>query len=408
MRLASSCTLVTTNARSPVQAGTYVIGYGSIKPSTQQTANSPKVVLCINGKRISRKRSCKMRSVGYIHLKFPKLIAPYTMSTSSGEPSFCDYCGHPMNGHTKASHAKCKKCKKRILICQAGIHATGAGWKICYLPCNCGPRYYPSKAREARPLTPAEYAATHPEYESPSYADYDEDTHQEPIAQPLYNAAETSMSEPMYVDLFRSNNDFGFYGYDNDIIWSRQSDWRSTTKWYEGAHVPCFQFDDVSTGLSYFTWTMGVGDSEVVARTDQGKRSKSHGKTAVRGSSSKGGESRSHGRTLSEESVDPLQWDQKRLDAEAMAARMASLSVGEGSSSQPTESLDLLSTGVVEVSAQHRGKGMVSFRPKCGPRSGQKLVSQRANWVKEQGGYVFESESEGCVFFAKEIQQAKK
>ena len=69
-----------------------------------------------------------------------------------------------MNGHTKASWSKCKKCKKRFFICQAGSHGPkGArGWKICSKPCSCGRKYYPDTAKAATDLEPAQYGSAHP------------------------------------------------------------------------------------------------------------------------------------------------------------------------------------------------------------------------------------------------------
>ncbi|KAL2176554.1 uncharacterized protein P884DRAFT_278264 [Thermothelomyces heterothallicus CBS 202.75] len=71
------------------------------------------------------------------------------MTTSSGRKGFCARCGHPMNGHTAAREAKCKKMQKK-------------GWRICHKPCYCGVEYYPDKARSARPLEPHEYKPDHP------------------------------------------------------------------------------------------------------------------------------------------------------------------------------------------------------------------------------------------------------
>lgn len=328
----------------------------------------------------------------------------YNMSTDSGEPGFCIYCGHFLSAHTKERHAKCKKCKKRILICQAGVHATGAGWKICHLPCSCGEGYYPSNAKAARLLQPTEYAETHPDYEFPSYAD-DYNTSHEPIAEPVYSAVST-YTEPVYVDVFESDDTLWFYGCDNEVMWTQRDDWRSTTKWYEGANRPCFQFDNNSTGLSYFTWNLGPGDAAAATQSAPVKGSK-HGTTGARGGSSRRGHTQSHGRTLSEESIDPLQWDQATFEAETLASQMASLSVIEGSSSQTTDRPNQAAE-FVEVSARHSGKGMVSFRPHSGPREGKKLTSRKENWNKNRGGYVFDSEAAGCVFFAKEIKPAKK
>jgi hypothetical protein len=63
--------------------------------------------------------------------------------------------------------SKCKnsKCKKFFEICQAPIHGSdGRGWRLCYIPCSCGEKYYPDKARAAVPLAPHEYQADHPGY----------------------------------------------------------------------------------------------------------------------------------------------------------------------------------------------------------------------------------------------------
>lgn len=323
------------------------------------------------------------------------------MSTNSGESGYCLYCGHTMNEHTRASDSKCKKCKKRFYVCQATIHANSAGWRVCWVPCGCGQKYYPSTAKAARPLNSSEYASTHPQYESPDYTDYDVDTSQESIVASLATATSTApASEPTYVSLFRSNDNFGFYGHNEEPIWTRQSDWFATTKWYEGAYAPCFQFDDESTGLSYFTWSLDV------AEPSKSNRSKSHGKKPAHASTSKGASSRSHRHTHSAESIDPLQWDPERLEAETLTSGMAGLSVGEGSSRQLGDDLDQ-PPKVVPVFAQpsEKHKGMVQFKPTSG---GKKQNTPKENFVKTEGGYVFDSRAEGCIFFAKEIKPAKK
>ncbi|KAL6406412.1 hypothetical protein AUP68_09206 [Ilyonectria robusta] len=90
------------------------------------------------------------------------------MSTSSGRKGSCTRCGHQMNEHAKSSESKCKKCKKVFDICQVPYHGLGSensgGWRICYVPCACGNRYYSDKARAARPLEPHEYIPGHPGY----------------------------------------------------------------------------------------------------------------------------------------------------------------------------------------------------------------------------------------------------
>ncbi|KPM38407.1 hypothetical protein AK830_g8148 [Neonectria ditissima] len=305
------------------------------------------------------------------------------MSTSSGEPGFCKYCGHFMNEHTKASLSKCKRCKKHIYVCQVGIHATGGGWKICHVPCGCGQKHYPSTAKPARPLEPADYASTHPEYESPPLPD----------------------SKPTYSELFKSGDYLGFYGNDGEVVWTTQSSWWPTTTLYKGANVSCFQFDDESTGSSYFTWTLDVEDS--LGATEPNQSERSLGKKTAHTASSGRKPSASHGRTLSAESIDPLQWDQERFEEETMASAMTGLTVGEGSSQRVEESLDQRA-GTLPVSAQLNEKGMVSFRLKSEGKHGKKMVSTRDKWVATTGGYIFESKLEGCTFFASEIKAAKK
>lgn len=85
------------------------------------------------------------------------------MSTSSG------------NEHAKERDSKCKNCKKGFEICQAGIHGRSRGWKLCFVPCGCGKKYYPDKAKSAVPLEPHEYVPGHPGYR-PLTPDEDEDT----------------------------------------------------------------------------------------------------------------------------------------------------------------------------------------------------------------------------------------
>lgn len=104
------------------------------------------------------------------------------MTTSSGEKGFCMRCSHPMNGHTAARDSKCKKCKRRIIICQANSHGTGndtRGYRICFSPCNCGADFYPAKARAATLLQPHEHRVDHPGYrslENESIDFYDEES----------------------------------------------------------------------------------------------------------------------------------------------------------------------------------------------------------------------------------------
>lgn len=103
------------------------------------------------------------------------------MSTSSGRKNQCSCCGHQLNEHSSTKGSKCKKCKKVFDICQAGYHGqegfSPLGWRICKVPCSCGERYYPDKAKAAHPLQPHEYDTEHPAYcplemyADPSYAD---------------------------------------------------------------------------------------------------------------------------------------------------------------------------------------------------------------------------------------------
>lgn len=93
------------------------------------------------------------------------------MSTSTGEKGWCSYCPHSLDQHTKAKSSKCKKCRKRFLICQCGLHGherddrvNSAGWRICYRPCSCGKQYYPDTASAATELEPWEYILDHEAY----------------------------------------------------------------------------------------------------------------------------------------------------------------------------------------------------------------------------------------------------
>lgn len=91
-----------------------------------------------------------------------------TMSTSSGRKGWCTRCGHGMNEHARSAESKCRMCKKAFEICQTSYHGqegySPEGWRICYIPCNCGELYYPEKAKAARPLQPHEYIPGHPAY----------------------------------------------------------------------------------------------------------------------------------------------------------------------------------------------------------------------------------------------------
>jgi hypothetical protein len=98
------------------------------------------------------------------------------MTTSSGREGFCTRCRHANNEHTREREAKCKKCKKGFEICQVGDHGddNSAGWRLCFIPCGCGKKYYPDKAKSAVPLQPHEYAVDHPGYRPLLYPDEDE------------------------------------------------------------------------------------------------------------------------------------------------------------------------------------------------------------------------------------------
>ncbi|KJZ68299.1 hypothetical protein HIM_12307 [Hirsutella minnesotensis 3608] len=79
------------------------------------------------------------------------------MSTNSGEDGWCPYCGHGMSVHAGEWESKCRNCEQRFIICQER-HAKGSGWRICHMPCGCGKKYYPDKAKAAKPLKSGEYA----------------------------------------------------------------------------------------------------------------------------------------------------------------------------------------------------------------------------------------------------------
>ncbi|TAQ86820.1 hypothetical protein B7494_g4841 [Chlorociboria aeruginascens] len=51
-------------------------------------------------------------------------------------------------------------------ICQVATHGDGyiTGWRICFVPCSCGKKYYPEKAKPAVPLAPSENKESHPVY----------------------------------------------------------------------------------------------------------------------------------------------------------------------------------------------------------------------------------------------------
>ncbi|KAM0361040.1 hypothetical protein ACHAO7_012051 [Fusarium culmorum] len=307
------------------------------------------------------------------------------MSTNSGEDGFCKFCGHLMNVHTKASSSKCTnlKCKKRFLVCQAGVHNGGGGWRLCDVPCGCGPTYYPSTAKQAYPLAPIEYASSHPLYESPSPEGEDNTfaSHSSP------EASSTSTNNPAYVDVTNNGHYFQFYGHDGGLITTVREHWQQTRVDYQGVKVEAWQMNDDDTGLSYFTWTLDVPDSQG-AHEEQSERSL--GKQVAQMP-----QPTSHGRTLSEESIDPLQWNEEQLKANSVASRMAGLTIGGSSSSRD----------LVHGSARLDKKGRVCFKPEAG---GEEVKSLRNSWVEAEDGFIFESKTHGCKFFTKQIKLAKK
>ncbi|KAF4636226.1 hypothetical protein G7Y89_g1864 [Cudoniella acicularis] len=103
-------------------------------------------------------------------------IKHVTMSTSSGraKEGNCSRCGHSMEQHQKLQFTKCKKCRRSFEVCQAGIHGNdGVGWRICYVPCSCGEKYYPLGLSRAHELAPHEYQTKHVAYR-PLTPDVDE------------------------------------------------------------------------------------------------------------------------------------------------------------------------------------------------------------------------------------------
>lgn len=162
-----------------------------------------------------------------------------TMSTSSGRLKNCSCCGHPLNEHAKPRDSRCKKCNKAFEICQSGYHGdedgSPLGWRICRVPCGCGERFYPDKAREARALEPHEYVADHPGYRPlEEYAD--SSSHFVDATDP----GTTSAHEPTYVDLLVNGDWLEFYGLDGELISIAQEHWRLTTALYQGAPTPYF------------------------------------------------------------------------------------------------------------------------------------------------------------------------
>ncbi|RSM08835.1 hypothetical protein CDV31_007974 [Fusarium ambrosium] len=298
------------------------------------------------------------------------------MSTNSGESGFCKFCGHPMNGHTKSSLSKCKNCKKRMHVCQVGVHAEGDGWIICDVACGCGPRYYPSVAKQARPLAPSEYASSHPLYEPPPDGE-DEDEDEDD---------ETSIGSPSYVTLAKNGDYLQFFGHGGELISTFREHWQQTTISCQGGDVDAWRMED-DTGQSYFTWTLDVDDNKDDARTGQSERSL--GKQVAHAP-----QSTSHGRTLSAESIDPLQWSEEQLEANTLTPAMEELTIGGGSSQKR-----------VHGTARLSSKGTVVFKAAS---DGKKVNTARASWVKVKGGFIFESNMHRCTFFTKEITPPKK
>lgn len=293
------------------------------------------------------------------------------MSTNSGESGFCKFCGHPMNEHTKATLSKCTKCKKRMHVCQSGVHARGDGWRLCDVACGCGSRYYPSVAKQARPLAPSEYASTHPLYEPPSdVEDEDEDEDDE-----------SSIGIPTYVKLAKNGDYLEFVGHDGELISTFREHWQQTRISSQEGDIDVWRMED-ETGYSYFTRTLDVDDS---------KDKRSRGKRVAHAP-----QSTSHGRTLSEESIDPLQWSEEQLEANTLTSAMEELTVGSGSSQKRVHGTARLSTS---------RKGTVVFEAAS---DGQKVYSLNTSWVKVKGGFIFESKKHRCTFFTKEIKKPKK
>ncbi|RMJ01511.1 hypothetical protein CDV36_015744 [Fusarium kuroshium] len=322
------------------------------------------------------------------------------MSTSSGRSKICSCCGHALNEHAKTTESKCKKCKRGFDICQAGYHgydrAGPLGWRICKVPCGCGERYYPDKAREARPLQPHEYVTSHPGYRPlEGFADsssYVADT-TDPGTTPAY--------EPTYVDLSVNGDWLEFNNLNGELISTTREHWQATTILYQGVPTPCFQLDD-GTGYSYYTWSLDVDDAQEATELYPSERSL--GKQPEQAPSSF-----SHRRTFSEESEDPLQWSEERFEAETrgLNSEMARLAVSGESSQQAEKSLAPTGGEHEPVSARMNRKGMVEFTVKSGEKKGEEGKSSRGKWKPEGQGFIYRR-SDGRTFYAKEIKPAKK
>ncbi|KAF5017568.1 hypothetical protein F66182_10491 [Fusarium sp. NRRL 66182] len=117
--------------------------------------------------------------------------------------------------HTKASLSKCKKCKKRILVCQASQHAEGSGWRLCDVPCGCGPKYYPSTAKTAEPLETTEYASSHPQYESPPPPDEESTSYEAPVGSEV---ADAPVKNPAFVEITKSGDYLQFHNHHRETL----------------------------------------------------------------------------------------------------------------------------------------------------------------------------------------------
>ncbi|KAF4627264.1 hypothetical protein G7Y89_g10891 [Cudoniella acicularis] len=136
-----------------------VKGAASVSPK----ANLTTIEVAILTIYFKRTCSCLTSEKGGIFVEAPKHTY-IRMSTSSGRKGSCERCGHMLNEHAQGRDSKCTKCKKPFEICQAFIHGSDGGWRLCYIPCSCGEKYYPDKAKPARPLAPHEYMTNHPGY----------------------------------------------------------------------------------------------------------------------------------------------------------------------------------------------------------------------------------------------------
>jgi hypothetical protein len=376
------------------------------------------------------------------------------MSANSNETGSCKFCGHFMSAHTKAASSKCKKCGKRIIICQATIHNETRGWKICDVPCGCGHKYFPAYARGATPLEPDNFASTHPLYVQPSFSDDDDETYppegsdhgelhatvSEDFTSTYLKVAGSNQEAPgsfdrspetfpadadggtgedelqteSYVDLF-TGKDGNLYFAETGEPTSREL-WEESTRIYGGVEQPCYYHRD-DTGFVFWTWSLGSG-----------KPSKDKSVATLRWKKNP------HRR----ESTDQLQWDADQLEAEeALVHQMARLGVvdhgqgsyGEGPSSHGQERTPAEGSnsqyqtpyskdyyqgssgqgyapgespkGLPPVTAWYGEKGRVWF---YSPDNGQPVKSRGESWIKQgNGSFRFESVDLQRVFWAKKI-----